>query len=1004
MKSSLARRLARGLVGSALAAATLLTAAGARAYGDPNLDWWTVETPHFRVHYDRPLEPIANRVATLAETIHGRVAKALGYVPTEVTQIVLTDDTDDANGSATALPYNTIRLYVTAPDDLSPIGDYDDWYTELVTHEYTHIAHTDNMSGLARVANAVIGKQVAPNQTQPHWILEGLAVVSESEHSSAGRIRSSLFDMFLRADVLDGRIAPLDQVSNSAYRWPGGNLWYLYGSRFLRWIIDLYGPNTMRAVSADYGSNIIPWGINRSIRRATGRTYVELYEGFKDHIKLLYAEQTREVERRGLREGTRITAHGRTVSYPRFLPRVARSGDAEELVYFRDDGDARPGLYRLPLAAPKKGERPEELVVRTSGTSSPTFTPTGDLVFNSVAPWQNYYPRNDLFFLAKGETAKGGDDSVRKKLTTGLRANYADVSPDGRRLVFTVNGKGTTYLEIGDLTAEGEIKNRRDLVRSAQFEQAYTPRFSPDGRTVAYSVWTAGGYRDVRLVDVATGIFREVTHDRAMDMNPIWSPDGKTLFFSSDRTGIFNVYAYDVAKGTLLQVTNVKVGAVQPAISTDGKTLVYVGYTTYGFDLFSMPLEPARFLAALPAPTDRPDPPTEPEPTELARHPYSAWPTVGPRGYLLNITPGYYGSNTLIVQANGSDVVGLHNVAASIQIDPSAPEPNFTFDYAYNRLPFDFNVHFFHQVVPRSGYIYQGQNLTYDEYTNGLTTGVSYTAQEEFSSHTIGASFSVASFKGNIPVAGGVDPYAPAQADPPSGNINVLHVGYSYSNVEGSIETAGALRGVSLGFGVDYGSSFLGSSWDVRAFGGSIAGYVPMPWPGHHTLALRSSGAFAGGTYPRAGLYYVGGYDFSNSLPSTILSGVFNGAFVLRGYPARVYAGNEYLLENVEYRAPLWITDRGLSTLPLFLRRLDAALFWDFGGAFNSLDLHAIHLFHGGSIIDSPQLHTSIGAELWVSLTLGYQLNAQLRIGYAKGFSPEAIPHGQPYFVASSAF
>src|SRR5262249_32205004 len=161
--------------------------------------------------------------------------------------------------------------------------------------------------GVPAIVNAVLGKTIAPNQVQPHWILEGLAVVSESQHTSAGRIRSNLFDMYLRADALEGRIAGLDQMSSNAYRWPQGNLWYLYGSRFLRWITDLYGPNTMRAVSTEYGSNIVPWGFNRSIRRVTGRTYPELYEGFKDYLKRLYAEQMRAVEARGLREGVRIT-------------------------------------------------------------------------------------------------------------------------------------------------------------------------------------------------------------------------------------------------------------------------------------------------------------------------------------------------------------------------------------------------------------------------------------------------------------------------------------------------------------------------------------------------------------------------------------------------------------------------------------------------------------------------------------------------------------------------
>jgi hypothetical protein len=999
------RLLRRAAAAFLAAAATLAGARGADARSDPDLDWWTIETAHFRVHYDRPLEPIATRIAQLAETIHMRVAPALGYTPTQFTEIVLTDDSDAANGSATALPLNTIRLYVTAPDDLSTIGDYDDWYTELVTHEYTHIAHTDNISGAPAVVNAVLGKTLAPNQAQPRWILEGLAVLSESENTSGGRIRSNLFDMYLRADVLEGRIAGLDQVSNDAYRWPQGDLWYLYGSRFLRWISDVYGSNTMRAIAADYGAALVPLGINRTIRHATGRTYPELFEGFKDYLRRLYAEQMRGVDARGLREGTRMTRHGRNVSYPRFLPRAARDGDADELVYFRDDQDARSGLYRLPLAAPRKGERAEELVARTVGTSSAAFTPAGDLVFHGLSIFKNYYERNDLFILPRGERSPGGDERARRHLTTGLRAQYADVSPDGSKIVFTVNNKGTTFLEIADVDAEGALQRRRDLVPSARFEQAYTPRFSPDGRKVAYSSWSAGGFRDIRVVDVATGRFEEITHDRALDMEPVWSPDGKTLYFVSDRSRIFNVHAYDVDKRTMMQVTNVRTGAFMPAVSTDGKTLVYVGYGTYGFDLYTMPIDPSRFLPAVDALVERPDPPTEPGAVPLARHPYSPWPTIAPRHYLVTLAPGLYGSEALSFQATASDIVGNHTLSASINVEPKAPQPSLTLDYTYGRLPVDLTLHFFHNVLPRSGFVVNGQNESYDEYNNGITAGASYTIAEDFASHTIGVSFSAAHFKGDLPIPSATSPYSPVEQDPPQGNLNVLHAGYSYSNVEGSLDASASVRGVALGFAVDYASQYTGSTYRIRSVSAGITGYIPMPWPGHHTLALRAAGAVSDGDYPRSGAYTVGGYDFAdNSLPSAILSGVFNGSFVLRGYPAQAYTGSEYLLSNIEYRAPLFYPDHGLATLPIYLRRVDANAFIDYGGAFNKLDVKDIRFFSHGALIDDPQLHCSIGLELWLGFTFGYIVDTQFRIGYAYGFSAEAVHGGQPYFVASSAF
>jgi hypothetical protein len=998
------RAWARRAAGVLTLAAALATPGVAAAYSDPDLDWWTIETAHFRVHYDRPLEPVASRVASLAEIIHGRVADALGYKPTQVTEIVITDDSESANGSAGALPRNTIRLYVSAPDDLSPIGDYDDWYTSLVTHEYTHIAHTDNISGLPAIVNAVLGKTLAPNQVQPRWILEGLAVVSESEHTSGGRIRSSLFDMLLRADVIDDRIAGIDQFSNVPYRYPGGNLWYLYGSRFLRWITDVYGPNTMRAVAADYGSWILPWGLNRSIRRVTGRTYPELYEGFKEHIKRLYGEQMRAVDKRGLREGARLTRHGRDLGYPRFLPRAARQGDAAELLYYRDDGNARSGLYRIPLAAPAKGERDEELVARTNGNTTASFTPAGDLVFNSASTYKNYYSREDLFSLPRGQTSTGGEESARRRLTVGQRAKEADVSPDGRRVVFTVNARGTTYLQIADLSAEGTLGKPRDLAPSQRFEQVYTPRFSPDGRSVAYSVWTAGGFRDIRVVDVATGALRDVTRDRAMDMTPVYSDDGKTLYFVSDRSGIFNVYAHDLEKGTFAQVTNVRTGAFQPAPSPDGKTLVYAGYTSYGYDLYALPLDPARFLPALDVLPERPDPPTEPAPVPHRHRPYNPLPTFAPSHYLLNIKPGNYGPNALTFTTTAADVVGNHALTATVTVEPSGPGPSLDLDYGYGRLPVDFSAHFFHYAVPRGGYKVNGKEVPYDEFNNGLTTGLSYTHREDFATHGLGLSFSVASFTGTLPFGNKVDPYSPVITEPPRGTINVLHLGYSYSNVEGGYDSSASLRGVSLNVALDYAGPYVGSTYEIHGASGGINGYIPLPWR-FHTVALRVAGAISNGDYPRGGAYQVGGYDLAaNSLPSTVLSGVFNGSFVLRGYPARVYSGKEYLLSNLEYRFPIVYPDRGISTLPLYLRRIDGNLFVDYGGAFDRLNLQGIRFFHHGALIDSAQLHGSIGAELWLGMTLGYLLNTQFRVGYAYGFSAEAVKGGQPYFVASSAF
>lgn len=986
------------------ALAVVVVPTSAFAIGDPDLDWRTVESAHFRVHHPHNLAPLAERVVRICESVHRYLPQDLAYRPPVKTEVVITDDTDSSNGSATATPFNTVRLYATAPEDLSVLGDNDDWLLDLITHEYTHILHIDNITGPAAIINAVLGKTYAPNQIQPRWIIEGFATMMESRRSSAGRMRSSLFDMYMRADVLGNNIAGLDVMSANPLRWPNGNVWYLYGSRFLGWISDVYGPNTMTAVSADYGGTVFPWAINRSIRRVTGKTYEELFEGFKAHLKLRYGQQMKAVEARGLREGTRLTHHGRNLMYPRFMPRAVRSSDQDELVYWRDDYNDRSGIWRTQLSEKrdKLADKPK-IFVRTRSPSTSSFSTRGDLYTNSSTPWKIVYWRDDLYRVDAGAFAPKGDETERKRLTVGMRATTPDVSPDGRHVTFTINSKSTTFLQIADVDDAGKLVNIHDLVPSARFEQAYTPRFSPDGKFVAYSVWTKGGYRDIRLVNVATGSFEELTHDRSIDANPVFSDDGKYLYFASDRTGISNIYAYDLKAKTLHQVTNVRLGAYQPAVSSDGKTLVYVGYTSKGFDLWSMPIDPTRFLDALPPPTDRGEAPAVEDNVPMKWGRYQPQKTVLPRAYSVSYGPGNYGNNALTVETYGADVVGLHEISASVTTDFDAPAPRVVLDYSYHRLPMDLRLRLYHSIAPRSNFVANDQRYQYDERGIGLSSSLGYSIPGEFTDQYVSLSYTFSGFRAELPYVT-LDPSSTVPRIPRGGIMSTVRANYGFSNIEGSLDAAGSIRGFALRAGVEYAGPLTGSDFSLYTLEGAVSAYIPMPW-GKHTLALRGAGGVAGGTYAGQGYYAVGGYDLeTNSIVDMVTTGMYNGSFVLRGYAPSSLVGTTYVLQNLEYRFPIAKPDRGLSTLPLYLRRIDGNVFIDYGGAFEQLDTSAISLFTNRSIINSPDLHTSAGLELWVSGTLGYYLDAQFRLGYARGFSDKALKNGQLYFVASSPF
>jgi dipeptidyl aminopeptidase/acylaminoacyl peptidase len=597
-----------------------------------------------------------------------------------------------------------------------------------------------------------------------------------------------------------------------------------------------------------------------------------------------------------------------------------------------------------------------------------------------------------LFHLPANTRSESGLDGNRQRLTVGERASAPDVSPDGRWLTYVTNRAGTSTLRLAHVNAQHEVEDARALVPSAQYEQAYTPRFSPDGQSVAYSAWTRGGYRDIRVVDVHTGAFYELFHDRAIDQQPVWAPDGKTLYFVSDRTGIANVYAYDLASHALFQVSNVLTGAYMPAISNDGRQLVYVGYSSLGFDLFQLTLDRTHFLPAVTSVEDR-SPEFEPDishtwPVEA----YNPLPTLRPRAWTAAYGSGTFG-NTLTITTNGFDAVGHHSFDASLAIPTSANgETQASADYSYNRLPFSFRAGAFRSASLRKDYRYGNQVPLTTEHLTGVNTGISWGVPGEFDGQSASLSYTIAGYSRDLPVGTRADPFSLVTITPERGYLGIVHLGYAYNSGYGTAYGISAEHGFSLGLGLDEAAHALGSESTLTSIGGVASAYQLMPWGQHHVLALALSGGTSLGSYSKRGLYATGGF-VDESLYNSYNSVIRQSAFVLRGYEPGQFVGTAYHLLNAEYRFPLIYADRGLSTLPVFLRTVSGLFFFDFGGAYNNLDPK--HPF--------DVLHESVGAEIWVDGVTRYLLQTNLRLGLARGLDHQAKGF-QTYAVLVSGF
>jgi hypothetical protein len=967
----------------ALALALLGLAASARA-GDPRLRWRTLETEHFAIHYHENERRVAERVALVAERAHRVLSPRLKWQPRVRTHLVLTDDSDSANGSATVLPYNLLRLFVTAPDSTSVLNDHDDWLYGLILHEYSHILHLDNVGGLAKLVNAILGKQWAPNQIQPRFVIEGLATYEESKRTSAGRVRSAIFDMYLRTALLEGKLQRLDQITmGGPLQWPQGTTAYVYGASLMAYLADRHGDDAIARLSKEYGGgnfgNWVPFGLNRALRRAIGKDWVTIYGEWREHLRERYELQKVEAEGRGLTSFHRVTTGAYGHDYPVFTP------DGRQLLWVQDDGTDRARWMAATVAGPDpaRAQRGRPQRVRyLRGVGKVALHPEGTLAaYDEFGPFETVYGYSDLFEydLARGDF---------RRLTRGARAREPAYAPDGSRLAFAQGDLGESWLSV--MPARGgpiEV-----LYRGPRVSQVYAPAWSPDGRTIACSVWEQGGYRDLVLIDVGTRAVTRVTRDRALDVDPVYTRDGRSLLFSSDRTGIYNIYAWEVATGKLWQVTNVLGGAFRPAPSPDGRLLAYQGFGADGYDIHLAGLEPARFIEALPPVSTRPDPPAIPEENVVqADRPYRALRSVWPRRYSLNYGPDSFGQ-ALTITTDGSDAVGLHAWALGLTYGFARSTLNVSGSYWYGGLWPSLGVGAFRSISQRGGLWVDGANHAFIETDVGGEVDAAFPLMQTADrTVNLGLGYRLELLTNRDRHQVPHDPNQLIPLLPEEGRLASLAAGVGYSDAQSYLYSISPERGRYVHLGVSVMHPVLGSEYTVVQTDWQWSEYLGMPWLRRHVLALRYAGGLGMGTLTRRGIFWLGGYGSTPDVLRTYIDprAPRMGGPALRGYTPYSLYGDQFHLLNVEYRFPIVYLERGAYTLPLWLSRAYGAVYVDCGNA-----------FYGD--LDPANLKLGVGGQVSLDSIVGYYLFNTLTLGFARGLMTRGV--NQFYFFVGGSF
>jgi len=143
-------------------------------------------------------------------------------------------------------------------------------------------------------------------------------------------------------------------------------------------------------------------------------------------------------------------------------------------------------------------------------------------------------------------------------------------SPDSRRLAYVSFEGNKSSIWVQTL----RTGNRIAVSKEPGINGA--PSFSPDGRKLVLTLGGVDGNLDIYVLDVNARQKTRLTTHRAIDTEGTWSPDGKYIYFTSDRSGGPQIYRVPATGGSPERVTFDGSYNARPRLSPDGEKLAMV--------------------------------------------------------------------------------------------------------------------------------------------------------------------------------------------------------------------------------------------------------------------------------------------------------------------------------------------------------------------------------------------------------------------------------------------
>ena len=585
----------RAMYPALLAAIALLAAVPAQAqyFGQNKVqyrkfDFQVLKTEHFDIYYYPEEREAIEHAALMAERWYTRLSK------------VLLHHFDDRQA---------LILYASHPHFEQTnviegaLGESTGGVTEALKRRIVlpfagPLAETDHVLGHELVhafqydiGGVGRGEVSSPINQLPLWFIEGMA-----EYLSLGPVDSHTA-MWMREAVQRNKLPSIKDLDTYRF-FP-----YRYGEAVWSYIAGRWGDGAVAQIlkQGGRGGNAIA-----AIEKVLEIKEEQLTKDWHAALKAAYEDVTAPA-RPGTEAPPMLIAAKPASSFAHALITEKQHGgnlniapalspDGRYIVFLSEKGLFSIELY---LADAKTGE-----VIRTL-TKTAVDPHYESLQFiNSAGAWDAESKRFAFAGITKGVPILTIVDMPSGRVLEEVRLKelgevfHPTFSPDGKRIAFSAIAGGLTDLYAYDLTTRQLERLTDDAFADIQ------PAWSPDGRSIAFvtdrfssdlKALRFGNYRLARL-DVGS---REIeplpSFPEAKNINPQWGRDGRELFFLSDRAGITNVYRIDVETGRAFAVTNVVTGvsgitALSPSLSVAPRAqrAAFTNYESEGYWIYTL--------------------------------------------------------------------------------------------------------------------------------------------------------------------------------------------------------------------------------------------------------------------------------------------------------------------------------------------------------------------------------------------------------------------------------